>query len=134
MKIKLAQLVAAQGALMRLFTQARPKAALAYRVGMMQKALAPALEEYEKARKEVMQRHGTLTEDGARFVFLGEDGKIDPEKVEAVSKEHTELVEVEIELEVLPLALNDLDRCKLEPVLSPAEIASISFLLKVDEG
>jgi hypothetical protein len=134
MKIKLAELVTAQGALMRLFTQARPKAELGYRVGMMKKALAPALEGYEKARREVMQKHGTLKEDGSQFVFLDDEGKIDPKKVEAVSKEHAELVEVEIELDVLQLALNDLDRCKLDPVLSPAEIASIGFLLKVDGG
>lgn len=133
MKIKLAELVAAQPALIRLFTQARPKAALAYKLGMMQKALSPALAEYDKARRGVMQRHGRLTEDGSRFVFLDEEGKIDRTKLEAVNAEYAELVEVDIEIDVMSLALNDLDRCKLEPTLSPAEIASISFLLKVGE-
>lgn len=134
MRIKLLKLVEAQPAMFRLFTQARPKASLSYRLGMIHREIAPVMEEYDKARRLIMSKYGDLSEDGNSYTFLDADGKIDQAKVDAANVEHAELVAEEVELSIGFIALNDLDRCKLEPPLSPAEMSSLVWLIRVKES
>lgn len=137
MKIKLRELLDAQPALVRLFSEARPPAKLAYKLGMMQRALAPHLEEYGKAQTALLKKHDAkpiVSEaQQTRWAFLDAEGKPDIEKAQQYAAEWEDLVSLSIDVGDLRITLNDIDCCNMEKPISPAEMASIWWLVEDKE-
>ena len=134
MKIKLLDLVNAQDALDRLFTEAQPKAKLSYKLGMVQRSLTPFLNEYGRTQAELLRKYEAtqqpLPNGRVQWLFLNEEGKSDLDRAAKYTAEMDELTAVEVDVGDTSIALNDLDRCKMERPLSPAEMAAMWWLIK----
>ena len=84
--------------------------------------LTEAAKEIEKARMEIIEKHGTPAEDGNGF-------QVSAEKVEIVNKELEDLFNLEQEIKVNEITLdafNDIE-------LTSSQVAAISFMIKDEE-
>lgn len=78
--------------------------------------------EVEKARMEIIQKHGTPTEDGLNI-------EVPAEMVEVVNKELEDLFALEQEIKVNEIALDAFDGVEL----TSAQVAAIAFMIKDEE-
>lgn len=78
--------------------------------------------EIEKTRMEIIQKNGTLTEDGQNI-------EVPADKVEAVNKELEDLFALEQEIKVNEIALDAFDGIEL----TSAQVAAIAFMIKDEE-
>lgn len=127
MKLKLADLIKSQDALMELGKQKLP-VVLSYKISLILKKVRPELESYEKVRVEKIKEFGEVEKD--------KDGKetgdysIDRNNKEIWEKFVKELEEVgeqELELDIVELETKDFPA---DIMLSPVQMESISWLLK----
>lgn len=78
--------------------------------------------EIEKTRMEIIQKNGTLTEDGQNI-------EVPADKVESVNKELEDLFALEQEIKVNEIALDAFDGIEL----TSAQVAAIAFMIKDEE-
>lgn len=78
--------------------------------------------EVEKARMEIIQKYGTLTEDGQNI-------EVSADMVETVNKELEDLFALEQEIKVNEIALDAFDGIDL----TSAQVAAIAFMIKDEE-
>lgn len=78
--------------------------------------------EIEKTRMEIIQKNGTLTEDGQNI-------EVPADKVDEVNKELEDLFALEQEIKVNEIALDAFDGIEL----TSAQVAAIAFMIKDEE-
>ncbi len=78
--------------------------------------------EIEKARMDIIQKYGTLTEDGQNI-------EVPADMVETVNKELEDLFALEQEIKVNEIALDAFDGIDL----TSAQVAAITFMIKDEE-
>ena len=89
----------------------------AFRVGKFINEIQPALSAYEEARKKIVTKYGTETDDGGYKV--GEDNRFE------FTKELNLLLEEKLECDVPTLNLDDLNGVQLTPI----ECSNLAWLI-----
>ena len=143
MKLKLYDMISARPALERLFSCNPKKAKDTFRLARIQREVQPIVADYETARVALLEKYASRdseTPGRFRFIKLDEDGEPildeqrntikDDEAIEAFTKEHDdELLEEGVEIgQYITLAF--IDRIGLDPAMTPAEMASLWWLVK----
>ena len=151
MELKLCDIVDAEGALNRLFGCHPKKARDAFRVARIKREIAPILADYWDARQRLLEQHAIKSKDEPNrwlFVCVDEDGepifefdeddkekknsrtKLDLEALETFSSELDELADTEgVEINSV-ITLAQIERLGLDPAMTPAEMASLWWLIK----
>lgn len=142
MNIQLNDIVQAEEVLMRLF-QARPeKAKDTFRLARLKRALTPVFEDYYEARTKLLQQYAHADKkDQGRYEFIKMDNdepllddegnkQRDGDAIDAFEKGLKGLLDEEIEVEVKPLTLTNIDGIGLDPALSVAEMDALMWMIK----
>lgn len=141
MEVKLAEILEAEAVLLRLSACHPAKAKDTFRLARLQRELRPVFEDYNVARRAMLEEHASpVGDDGYEFVMLDDEGEPvlddkdekvrNQEALDRFVEENKALLEESVELSVQPLMLNIFDRLNLDPLVTPAELATIFWLLK----
>lgn len=120
MKVKIQDIVAAAPTIQKLSGISLP-VKVSYNIARNLKKIQRELEPFEKARIELVRKHGNEDEEGKLVVK--------EENMQEFYKEMTELLEEEIEIDIRSIDIEGL--AKIE--LSPTEMQLIDFMLAIEE-
>lgn len=111
MKVTLQQIVDAMPAMAK-FSQERLPAKAAYRVAKLARKMNAEYQEFEKARRDTIKRHGQPVEGKPDQI------RVPPEAAEAANAEIQGLLREEVDLEgCIPVAWADVEHLSLEPAV-----------------
>jgi len=82
---------------------------LAYRLGKYVKILNKELTNYEERRMDLIKKYGEPNDNGSEY-------KIKPENADKVMKDMMELHSIEVDLDVIPIKLSEIENVKLSPI------------------
>lgn len=139
MEVRLKDIIDSMDAMDRLFS-GRARAKEAFRLALVRRKVAPVLETYNEARRELLQKHGTR--DGMdldRYHFWREQTpaeleaqaarEADTEAVDAFTEEHNDLLSAEVEVDY-GVSIVQIDKAKIDPPLTPDELALLWWLIE----
>ncbi len=139
MDVRLRDIVNSMDAMDRLFS-GHARAKEGFKLALVRRKIAPMLETYREARRELLQTHGTrdgLDLDRYHFwreqtpaeVEAGAAQKVDTEAVDAFTEEHDDLLSAEVEVDY-EVSIVQIDKAKIEPSLTPDELALLWWLIE----
>ena len=127
-KIKLGELVNSTEVLQKL-SQTELKAKLSWAVTKLLKAADKEMQDFNEARMNLIQKYGEKDENGELITDENKNCKIPEAGLQKFSAELNELVETEIEINVNPLNINDLE----DKEFTPAEMAILEPFIDFGE-
>lgn len=127
-KIKLGELVNSTEVLQKL-SQTELKAKLSWAVTKLLKAADKEMQDFNEARMNLIQKYGEKDENGELITDENKNCKIPEAGLQKFSAELNELVETEIEINVNPLNIDDLE----DKEFTPAEMAILEPFIDFGE-
>lgn len=127
-KIKLGELVNSTEVLQKL-SQTELKAKLSWAVTKLLKAADKEMQDFNEARMNLIQKYGEKDENGELITDENKNCKIPEAGLQEFSAELNELVETEIEINVNPLNIDDLE----DKEFTPAEMAILEPFIDFGE-
>lgn len=127
-KIKLGELVNSTEVLQKL-SQTELKAKLSWSVTKLLKAADKEMQDFNEARMNLIQKYGEKDENGELITDENKNCKIPEAGLQEFSAELNELVETEIEINVNPLNIDDLE----DKEFTPAEMAILEPFIDFGE-
>ena len=105
-KVKIRNILDANDALTRLSQNTLP-IKTSYDIAKVLNRVREEVRIYDTERIKMLEKHGTLNEEKTEYVFET------PEKMQAFQKEHNELMDVDVEIDVKPIVLKSTDNIRI---------------------
>lgn len=132
MKLKLKELMESKEAMVELAKARGLKSVVAYRIGKNVKEIDRELENYNDARKKLVEEKANKNDSGEPIIKTNEDGssyyEIDPELAKKLDDELNELLNEAVDINIIKVSLDDIENAKL----SAFQINKIDFMLEVE--
>ena len=106
--------------------------AAAFRLALLVRQIVPVLREAKEKRKQLLESLAVQDEDNpGTWLFVNEDGEVDPERARRFAEAELELMETEVDLDFEPLTLEELSKFNVK--LSPSDLRTIFWVLRDGE-
>lgn len=129
MKLTLGDLLNAKDALNKLAETKGLKASTAFVIARNIREINPQYEEYDKTYKDILNKYAVKDDKGEILIIDDNQIKLIEGKSEDYFVELSELLNVEVEMPISPVALDELDGAEL----SPMDMLNIDFMIKEPE-
>lgn len=116
MNIKLEKIVLSKDTLVKVLNQDFP-IVISYKLSKIVDKINKEIQIFEENRVKLVKKYGEEVKEGF---------KVKEENIEVYAKELSELLDIEIQIEIPIITIKDLEGCKL----SPLELIQLSWLIK----